>query len=287
MRKLSLFSVILVLVVGAGLSLSAELPSGPVLVAAKNSPIVSKSLQDYLSANTAVNRVKIWVYFTDKEIFDQPAYIKAVQKRLTDFTPQALARKQKVKPSPIDFYDLPVSQNYLKQVENLGAKLVHPSCWLNAASFYVEPNEIGPIAVLPFVKFVDIVKKYKVIPEPIEEASLKLPESQPQTAEAHALNYGLSFDQLNQLDVPALHDKGFNGSGISIGMFDTGFRKDHPAFDSAYAENRVLAEYDFIFNDTNTQNDSTPAPSYQHNHGTNTWSIAGGESPGNIYGPAS
>jgi subtilisin family serine protease len=286
MRKLSLFSVLLVLAVWVGLPLSGELFSGPVLVAAKNEPVVSLSLVDYVAANSNLSRVKIWVYFTDKEIFDQSAYVIATQKRMTEFTPRALARKQKVKLSPIDFYDLPVSQNYLKLVEKSGAKLVHPSRWLNAASFYVEPKKIESIAGLPFVKFVDLVKKYKVIPEPIEEANLKLPESRPQTAEAHALNYGPSFDQLNQLDVPALHDKGFNGNGIIIGMFDTGFRKDHPAFASAYAENRVIAEYDFIFNDTNTQNETGQDPSNQHSHGTNTWSISGGESSGNIYGPA-
>ncbi len=286
MRRPSLFSAFLIGAVWVGVTICGELPSGPLLVAAKNNPVVSKSLEDYISANADVNRVKIWVYFTDKEIFDQPAYVIATQKRLAEFTPRALARKQKVKPSPIDFYDLPVSQNYLKQVQSLGGKLVHPSRWLNAASFYVEPNKIASIAALPLVKFVDLVKKYKVIPEPVEEASLKLPESQPQTAQAHALNYGPSFDQLNQLDVPALHDKGFNGSGIIIGMFDTGFRKDHPAFASAYSENRVLAEYDFIWEDGNTQDQAGQDPPGEHSHGTNTWSIAGGESPGNIYGPA-
>src|SRR4030067_2149004 len=126
MRKLSLFSVLLVLAVWVGLPLSGELPSGPVLVAAKNEPVVSISLVDYLAANSDLSLVKIWVYFTDKEIFDQPAYVIATQKRLAEFTPRALARKQKVKPSPIDFYDLPVSQNYLKLVGNLGAQLGQP-----------------------------------------------------------------------------------------------------------------------------------------------------------------
>jgi len=286
MRRLILFSALLVMTVQAGGAISGEPPSAPALISAKIDPVVSKSLSNYLAANANLSQVKIWVYFTDKGVFDESGYLKAVEKRLSQFPERALTRKQKVKPSPLDFYDLSVSQNYIKQVEERGAKLVHASRWLNAASFYVEPNKIASIAQLPFVKLVDMVKKYKTIPEPVEEASFKSPGIQPQTAEVHVLNYGPSFDQLKQLDVPALHDKGFNGSGIIIGMFDTGFRKDHPAFDSAYAENRVIAEYDFIFNDTNTQNETGQDPSSQHSHGTSTWSVAGGESPGNIYGPA-
>jgi subtilisin family serine protease len=68
-------------------------------------------------------------------------------------------------------------------------------------------------------------------------------------------------------------------------MMDTGFRKDHQAFQLAFSEGRVLAEWDFINHDGNTQNEAGD-PSGQHDHGTMTWSTLGGAADGNLYGPA-
>ena len=255
------------------------------LTAAKSWPVVSPTLSNYLAANPEAKQVKVWVYFTDKQIFNHATYSEAVAKRTNQFPSRALERKSKVKKNPIDFYDLEVSQNYLRQVENTGAKMVHPSRWLNGASFYVTPSQIENIAALSFVRMVDIVRKFKVIPEPVEELGVKSPPS-PEVTGTHVLSYGGSFEQLNQLNVPAVHDLGHDGSGIIIGMFDTGFRKDHPVFASAYAESRVIGEYDFIWEDGNTQDEPGQDPSGQHSHGTNTWSIAGGEASGFLYGPA-
>jgi serine protease AprX len=99
------------------------------------------------------------------------------------------------------------------------------------------------------------------------------------------LNYGGSYAQLQQLNVPAVHDLGYSGLGVLVCMMDTGYRKNHQAFQLAYAEGRVLAEWDFINNDGNTQNE-TGDPSSQHNHGTYTWSTLGGAADGDLYGPA-
>lgn len=68
-------------------------------------------------------------------------------------------------------------------------------------------------------------------------------------------------------------------------MMDTGYRKNHQAFQLAYSEGRVLAEWDFINNDGETQN-QTGDPSGQHDHGTYTWSTLGGAADGNLYGLA-
>jgi subtilisin family serine protease len=258
----------------------------PPLVSAKKNPVVSVALRHCMEAKPEVESIKAWVYFTDKELFDEESYLQAVKKREREFPQRALNRKGKVKDLAIDFYDLSVSQDYLDQVQRLGARLVHASRWLNAASFHLKPEQIDEIATLPFVRYVDIVRKYKVEPEPVTSEIGKSPEITPEPTEAHSLNYGSSFAQLDQLNVPTVHGLGYNGGNIIIGMFDTGFRKDHPAFATAYAEGRVLGEYDFIFEDGDTQNEAVQDPSYQHNHGTNTWSIAGGEDPGNIYGPA-
>ncbi|MCK4461336.1 MAG: S8 family serine peptidase, partial [candidate division Zixibacteria bacterium] len=96
---------------------------------------------------------------------------------------------------------------------------------------------------------------------------------------------GLSLNQLNQINVPPVHEKGFTGSGVTLAIFDTGFRKSHDAFATHYVEGRVLAEWDFIFNDDNTANEGADW-SNQWNHGTYIWSTSGGLDDGTLYGPA-
>ena len=103
---------------------------------------------------------------------------------------------------------------------------------------------------------------------------------------AYNLNYGSSLAQMEQVNVPVLHDLGYNGTGIIVAMFDTGYRKDHEAFALAFSESRVLAEYDFIFDDFETQNEDGIDAFNQHDHGTYTWSTLGGAMDNRLYGPA-
>ena len=119
--------------------------------------------------------------------------------------------------------------------------------------------------------------------EPIGAESREVAPGGAQSVDA--LNYGASYYQLNQIGVPAVHELGYTGAGVTLTIIDTGYRKTHQAFATAYAEGRVLAEYDFIQNDANTYNEPGDWAS-EMNHGTNVWSIAGGAASGNIYGPA-
>jgi PKD repeat protein len=90
---------------------------------------------------------------------------------------------------------------------------------------------------------------------------------------------------LNQINVPAAHTAGYDGSGVTLAIFDTGFRKTHQAFAQHYADGRVLGEWDFINEDGNTANEGGDQSS-QWNHGTLIWSVSGGNRDGSIYGPA-
>src|SRR4030067_3653913 len=100
MKKIGLAALLLMAALPAVNVQAGEKQSSPVLVSAKNSPVISLNLSGYLAQYPQAERVKIWVYFTDKEVFDEPGYSKAVQKRRTEFPQRALARKLKVKPAP-------------------------------------------------------------------------------------------------------------------------------------------------------------------------------------------
>ncbi|GAB4323796.1 MAG: hypothetical protein Kow0074_16350 [Candidatus Zixiibacteriota bacterium] len=228
---------------------------------------------------------KIWVYFTDKGFADKTGLAAVAKHRGVALTDRAAIRRAKVGRDQIEFYDVPVRDDYIRSVEDLGAQLRQRSRWLNAASFEVPLSIIPQIGDLPFVHKIDPVLGYGGS-EPIEfddDKSMPRPDATG-TTEA-TLDYGASLGQLTQINVPAVHDLGYNGQGVLVAMFDTGYRKDHVAFAQAYSENRVLAERDFVFNDNETQDEPEDLAG-QHNHGTLTWSALGGQDDGNLYGPA-
>ncbi|PIV38880.1 MAG: hypothetical protein COS29_05570, partial [Candidatus Omnitrophica bacterium CG02_land_8_20_14_3_00__42_8] len=91
------------------------------------------------------------------------------------------------------------------------------------------------------------------------------------------------------MNIPAVHDSGLTGNGIRIAIFDTGFNKDHPAFQRIIDEERLIAGHDFIFNDENVQDeipDDTTSEGNQDGHGTSVWSEIGAYVPGTMIGAA-
>ncbi len=277
---------ILILLWGWGPVLSAgSKPALPNLVSAKDHPVVSERLQDLAATKNPSDTVKVWIYFTDKGIFDTDTYLAKLQEHKKFLLPKTLNRRAKLKDREVlDFNDLPVYLPYVEQLIKLGCRLNYVSRWLNAASFYVPVDKIEAIGNLPFVKSIQLVNVLIRQPENLEES--KDDYQVKSSVSADVLNYGPSLRQLQLLNVPAVHALGFRGQGVLVCMMDTGFRKDHPAFQIAYNEGRVLNEYDFINHDNNVQNDSLQDSPGQHNHGTATWSALGGESDGNLYGPA-
>ena len=68
-------------------------------------------------------------------------------------------------------------------------------------------------------------------------------------------------------------------------MLDTGYFRDHPAFEQILLDGRLIDQWDFINNDGETQNE-TGDPEGQDYHGTTTWSLVGGFTEGELVAPA-
>jgi hypothetical protein len=275
---------ILLVILLASVSKGEEIKIGNILLKSNsNVPIVSPKLNQLYQQIPGDSTVKVWVFFTDKAVFTPENYYKSIENCRTNANPRVLRRiKLRAKNKNFDFTDIPVAEEYVKKIEEMGLKIRVKSKWLNAVSLYANNEQLESLSQLPFVKSIDKVARYKRV-EP-EVAEVSIPKAYT-TPKGTLLDYGASYPQLAQIDVPALHNLGYNGSGVLVCMMDGGFQKDHPAFARAFAESRVLAEYDFINNDSNTQNQPGD-PSNQDVHGTYTWSALGGEVEGELYGPA-
>lgn len=254
----------------------------PSLVAPKESPVVSTALSRFMAERSPEDSVRIWVFFTDKGVFSQGQYQLAKGAFRSSLTSAALKRRLKNRVA-VDFLDLPVNQGYVDEVLKVGGGLRQRSRWLNAISIQIQAGKIDEIAKLPFVKQIKKVVSFKRRPLEIEPLRGELYKQK--DFAGYGRNYGPSLPQLDQINVPIVHDMGFMGQNVIVGMLDTGYWKEHQTFAAAFSEGRVLAEWDFINDDGNTQNESGDLPG-QHGHGTLTWSALGGEYDGKLYGPA-
>lgn len=182
---------------------------------------------------------------------------------------RTIKRREKVmqgKPL-IDEADLPVNEKYLQQLYSYG---VHPSNilrWFNAATAYLTENQYNELSHASFVRMIVPVRTIMHRLEPLRELSTF---SSVQSQHSRLVDsHGLAESQLKAINIIPMHLIGVRGQNVIIGMLDTGFRwKTNDALKNAH----VLAEYDFIFKDSVTANESQDNP-FQDEHGTATFSI--------------
>lgn len=222
---------------------------------------------------TARAEERFWFFFTDK---GTSSLAKQHEEAAARITPRALARRAKCNPgaSAIDMTDMNVNPEYLHALQQLGIKPVVTSRWLNAVSAVASPQQIEKASKLLCIRKIGRVAVYhKALPE----TAL----SKPEAGLYSDTDYGGAFIQNEQIQVPALHQMGYQGQGVIIAVFDTGFRLNHEALDSI----KVLAQYDFINNDFVTDNQAGDRPS-QNSHGTQVLSIIAAEQKGKMIGAA-
>jgi serine protease AprX len=231
--------------------------------------------------NTAPSsKVLVWIIFKDKG----PGNDSYLSYPETVVSEKALVRRSKVikTNSPLDNSDLQIFTNYIDQIQSLGFKLKQKSKWFNAVSGYVPVSDLNSISVLPFIKQIDLVARLPRAYEEVEsDFSIEMNSSnQNKVQNPNAYNYGNSITQLQQINVPALHDKGYTGQGVTICVMDVGFnRLSHEVFETM----NIIAVYDFVNNDSGV-GDSTDMGN--GDHGTQTLSAIGGFKEGKLIGPA-
>lgn len=228
----------------------------------------------FLLVETSFSTPKYWIFFKDKGPFSVQEYFP---QRL-GISEKSLVIRKKVRPENqlIDFTDLPLYSPYLLQLTQRGVKICVQSRWLNAVSAEFPDSLKERIQNLPFVR-----KTQRVGGWEIEKPSYSSEKFLQKSLGFHQWEYGPSEAQNAMIHVPEVHDLGFSGKGIRIGMLDTGFNQRHRVF----SDLEVIAEYDFYDQDRVTANGPNDDP-YQDHHGTMTLSVIGGFLPGALIGPA-
>ena len=85
-----------------------------------------------------------------------------------------------------------------------------------------------------------------------------------------------------QLHLRPLADQGIDGTGVRVGIFDTGFDTANPAFNGI----TIIAQRDFVFNDSIVRDEPGKDVGGAQSHGTATWSLFAGDVSGRLHGIA-
>lgn len=227
---------------------------------------------------------KYMIYFKDKEVKPRQSLSKTsslYKKAESMLSERSIQRRKKAmgEDDYLTYEDLPVKEEYIQKLEEMGIKISNVLKWFNAVSANLADDDLNNVLNLPFV---EKVEKVKILYTPKKKLNDEDSGKLGKTLSPLDLDYGNSFKQVNLSDVPQVHKKGITGQGVIVGILDSGFDwKEHEAL----RNNQVIAEHDYVFNDAVTSNQSQDAPD-QDEHGTAVFSIIGGFSPGKLIGPA-
>ena len=119
----------------------------------------------------------------------------------------------------IDSLDYAVSPLYLDSISHLGAEVLHTSRWFNGATVKAN-NEI--IRAIEKCAFVDTIYLTRTDEEPSVIPPLSLRKREVIIGERQEAK-GEGLEQLVQLNLLPLHQAGYKGKGIRVGIADGGF----------------------------------------------------------------
>jgi serine protease AprX len=158
--------------------------------------------------------------------------------------------------------DFPVNVGYKSQVNSTGARVVYSSRWFNASLVEATAGQLSAIQALAFVDRVELVAPGKTGTGGRKSSSSKFAVDSPAPA---------TLPQTSMLGIGDLHLEGFQGEGITIAVFDTGFPgvTGNPAFSDIMLDERITDFFNFA--------NGYPHVFLGHDHGARVFSIMAGK----------
>ena len=240
---------------------------------------IRASLANERERNAAKPTAMFWVFLTDKGVGESPSspeYGKAVEAARA--TASRAARKRRAKlGDDVGFIDLPVSENYVQTLASLDLSVRSRSRWLNAVGVEGDWRILEALSELPFVAGVRPILIRRAVFPPASPAPTLY--RQPKTDDI----YGASRSQLESINAIPLLERGLTGSGVTVGLLDSGF--DFSVHE-AFGHLNVIAKHDFVFDDEDPSHQEGQDEVAAASHGSEVLSILAGYAPGELIGPA-
>jgi len=208
-----------------------------------------------------------WVEFTEKS---DTAY--TLENPFVYLSQRAIERRIRHR-IPFDERDLPVNRNFIQTLADMGAEIHNTSKWLNAATIVFEKEKIEEVKNLDFIETVEYVGRY-IVRKPHSASNFQ----EDTLNQDMLLNvyHGFAAPQTKMLNADALHQMGFRGQGIYVGVADGGFINiNRMPFMSAshIVDNRDFVEKDRVVTESSS-------------HGSKVLALMAANLPGYFVGTA-
>lgn len=213
-------------------------------------------------ANIAFAQNSYWVALTDKAgtTFDPYSY----------FDQKAIERYQRNNADLYDITNYPLNDSYVAQIDAIVAtdmqsttEVFGQSRWLNAVAVTATAEQIEAIGRLPFVK--------EIIQLNNDMAVAERKEAETGIAGTGVFNSQQVTQQLHRMQGQRFIEKGLDGTGIRIAVFDGGFKSvnTHQAFKHLRDNGQIIATWNFTTKEENVYDN--------HSHGTMVLSCIAGK----------
>jgi subtilisin family serine protease len=270
----------------AGLALALALVLAPRAGAAPD-PARAR-LDPRLGALTASGEpVAVWVTFADKGEQGPGDLAARLARAEAEMAPRNRARRERAGLRPLVGYDdLPVHAPYLDALRARGLAPYGVSRWGNEAAVRVPGTRLAELARLPGVARLRPVERARVVwrePAGPDRAAAASGAGRAGTAGAQ-LAYGQTAGMLGQVNLPAVHDSGYVGTGVLVCVLDNGFNRHDTHVALAALDVPPGHRRDFIEGDS-VVTDTVSVPSW-FRHGTWTLGCMAGNLPGTYIGAA-
>ena len=138
-------------------------------------------------------------------------------------SPKSIARRinQNCK---IDETDLPISQDYIKTIEQTGGTIVAKSKWLKTVTVHIKDHSLlDDYKRLSFVESATVVWKSSKQESFSRSRNIQNSNSHPNYNSSDSLYYGSAWPNIKLNNGQVLHQQGYKGEGIDIAVIDAGF----------------------------------------------------------------
>jgi hypothetical protein len=220
----------------------------------------------FIISYAAAQENQYFVFFKDKT--GTPFSISSPSQFLSE---RSIARRQK-QGIAISEEDLPVNPAYVSQVSGAGATVYFSSRWWNGVLIETTGSALANINALPFVSHYTLVAPGKKL----TGGRIRNNKHRKSSAADEPANQ----NQLEQIGLDYMHALGYEGQGILIAIFDSGFTGVNVTepFSHLFSEGRMKQTYNFVNNSTDV---------YQnHSHGTEVLSVMAAYTSGVYVGGA-
>lgn len=209
-------------------AIAVLLAAGPAFAGRDALPLeVAGKLDPGLMGIPADQVVPVWVEFTDKGETGPSDLARRLAEAEAALTPRCRARRERAHVRPlVDYLDLPLEPRYVEALRAHGFVPYGASRWFNRVAVHTAGGRLEELAALPFVRRLRPVELVRQASRPAPGPDLaRLPPGAAGATNAQWVvqDYGRNFNAAFQLNVPAVHDSGYIGTGVLVCILDAGF----------------------------------------------------------------